>query len=88
MRNTISVIGMPSAAASQQSGPSEGLSEAIIAEVGRQKGQLSELSLQVGKKYEKPADGIPSTDLAGAVQASISRADTIYDDYIDAQNLM
>lgn len=52
------------------------------------KAKLSELETAVGKKYEKPTDGIPSTDLASSVQTSISRADEIYNDYINAQNLL
>lgn len=52
------------------------------------KAKLSELETAVGKKYEKPTDGIPSTDLASSVQTSISRADDIYNDYINAQNIL
>lgn len=49
---------------------------------------VSEIGAAVENKYEMPADGIPSTDLTSDLQTSISRADTIYDDYIKAQNLM
>lgn len=38
--------------------------------------------------YTKPADGIPSSDLSSDLQTSIGRADTIYDDYINSQELM
>lgn len=50
--------------------------------------KLSELGTDIAKKYEKPDSGIPSTDLAEDLQTSISRADAIYNDYINAQNLM
>ena len=50
--------------------------------------KVEEIETSVGNKYEKPSGGIPSTDLAEAVQTSISRADAIYDDYINAQELM
>lgn len=50
--------------------------------------KVEELGTAVDNKYEKPADGIPSTDLSTDLQTSISRADAIYDDYINSQSLM
>lgn len=33
---------------------------------------------EIGKKYAKPSGGIPSTDMASAVQTSLGKADTAY----------
>lgn len=60
----------------------------LVNELNDNTEKLSELETAVGNKYEKPSGGIPSTDLASSVQTSISRADAIYDDYINSQNLM
>lgn len=39
---------------------------------------VSELKTEINSKYEKPNTGIPSTDLASAVQNSLGKADTAY----------
>lgn len=36
------------------------------------------LDAELDKKYEKPSTGIPGTDLAGAVQTSLGKADSAY----------
>jgi len=75
---------------------------AKVSQVGADIGQLSALETsaktnlvaavnEVNAKpsgYNKPTDGIPITDLTSTLQTSISRADAIYDDYINAQNLI
>ena len=42
----------------------------------------------VSDKYSKPSTGIPSTDLSAEVQSSLNKIDEIYEDYIEAQNLI
>lgn len=43
---------------------------------------------EVEQRYAKPSKGIPATDLAQGVQDNLSQAAAIYQDYIDAQNLI
>lgn len=38
--------------------------------------------------YQKPSTGIPSTDLSQSVQQTLAKVEDIYQDYIDANNLI
>ena len=44
---------------------------------------IPNLETDINSKYAKPTFGIPAADLAAAVQAAITRADTLTDDYIN-----
>lgn len=41
-------------------------------------GMLGDIATQIGAKYTKPSEGIPSTDLASDVQIYLGKADTAY----------
>lgn len=41
------------------------------------------VATQIGQKYTKPSGGIPSTDLASAVQTSLGKADTALQSYTE-----
>ena len=43
---------------------------------------------EVNGKYTKPSSGIPSTDLSQSVQQTLAKVEEIYQDYIDANNLI
>lgn len=43
---------------------------------------------EVNGKYTKPSSGIPSTDLSQSVQQTLAKVEDIYQDYIDANNLI
>ncbi len=63
-------------------------------EVSEVDGKVSGLSAQVNNlestkgTYSKPSGGIPSTDLSADVQQNLSKAAEIYEDYIEASNLI
>ena len=44
---------------------------------------IQNLQTDIDGKYTKPTSGIPAADLAAAVQAALTRADTLTDDYIN-----
>ena len=44
---------------------------------------IPNLQTGIDGKYAKPTSGIPAADLAAAVQAALTRADTLTDDYIN-----
>ena len=44
---------------------------------------IPNLEAGLNARYAKPTSGIPASDLAAAVQASLTRADTLTDDYIN-----
>lgn len=46
-------------------------------------GVIPNLETGINSKYAKPTSGIPAADLAAAVQAALTRADTLTDDYIN-----
>lgn len=48
----------------------------LDAEIARAEGAEQALQTAVAAKYTKPASGIPGTDLAASVQASLAKADT------------
>ena len=43
---------------------------------------------EVNGKYTKPSSGIPSTDLSQSVQQTLAKVEDIYQDYIDANDLI
>ena len=49
---------------------------AQVQQIGTNAADIAQLKTDVAKKYEKPASGIPKTDLASGVQASLGKADT------------
>lgn len=51
-------------------------------------GKFTEVEGEVNAKYTKPSGGIPKTDLAQAVQDTLSKVEEIYDDYITADSLL
>ena len=44
---------------------------------------IPNLEAGLNDRYAKPTSGIPAADLAAAVQAALTRADTLTDDYIN-----
>ena len=49
---------------------------AQVQQIGTNAADIAQLKTDVAKKYEKPASGIPKTDLASGVQESLGKADT------------